>query len=205
VGQGRVRRLSYQQPGSALLLTAMEYHMAWTNRFAGTQVEYPLPAFFDGREFRTFKELSIPANGTYVMRATVPLDVIFFGLEVTIDLGTLRLATVVGGTPGGTFSEVLPRFATNNMAPGHNHKDDYPGVYMPQCMLHGGGTHTGGTTLDVIRLKASPSGGGSSVQYALQGDRGIAVGTYYFRFQNLDATNAINGVFKARWEEKPGT
>ncbi len=180
--------------------------MAWADRFAVAQIDQLTPAFYDGREFRTFKELVIPALGTYVIRCVVPLDIVFSGLELSLDAGYLRVGTYVGGTPGGVFAETLPRFCTNNMAPGTNHRDNYPGIYAPQTLLTAGGTHTGGTELDVQRIKVNEDNKasasiGNGIE-AFRGDRGVAVGTYYFRFLSLNSV-PVKGVFRARWEEKP--
>ncbi len=76
------------------------------------RVDVGQTGFFAGREFRTFRELNIAASTTFVIKAVVPIDVILFGLKVSIESGQLRLATVVGGTPGGSFSETLPIFGT---------------------------------------------------------------------------------------------
>jgi hypothetical protein len=154
--------------------------------------------FFAGREFRTFKELNIAASETYVIKAVVPIDVILFGLTVQTEAGHLRLATVAGGTPAGTFSETLPIFGRNNMS-----ERPMP-FYVPQVVLTAGGTHTGGTEIDVLRLKANNNTNQASTVGSEGGDeRGVAAATYHFRMQNLSATDAITGVFHARWEERP--
>lgn len=152
--------------------------------------------FFEKREFRTFKELSISAGATYVVRATVPVNIILTGLELVVDDGKLRLESAVGGTPGGTFSEALPIIPRNAMT-------ETPAAYTPQVALEAGGTHTGGTLLDVILLHtANATGSASSVGNAQQDERGVAPNTYYFRFTNT-GSGTVAGVFRARWEERP--
>lgn len=165
------------------------------------RVDVGQTGFFAGREFRTFKEFSEPdteiANAaTYVIKAVVPVDVILFGLECIIDNGHIKIETVLGGTEGGTFSETLPILPRNLMS------ERPTPLYTPLVVLTGGGTHTGGTVIDVIRLKVENSSGAASSVGAEQGDeRGIAAGTYYFRLSNI-GTGVVEGTFKARWEER---
>lgn len=178
----------------------------WTdgnNKNRRLRVDVGQTSFFAGREFRTFKEFystdgtQIAAGATYVVRAVVPINIILAGLELNFDNGVIRCRTVVGGTPGGTFSEVLPIFARNTMT-------ERPApFYTPQVALTAGGTHTGGTVLDTLRLKVENATGGASSVGSSEGDeRGVVAGTYYFLLQNISAGIA-EGTFKARWEERP--
>jgi len=162
------------------------------------RVDVGQTGFFGGREFRTFKELNVAASTTYVIKAVVPINLILFGLTVSAETGHVRLATVVGGTEGGTFSETLPIFGRNNMS------ERPTPFYTPVVVLTAGGTHTGGTEIDVVRVKTNNNQNQSSTVTGEGGDeRGVAVGTYYFRLENLSATDAIVGAFSARWEERP--
>lgn len=175
--------------------------------FERLRVDSAQTSFFEGREFRTFKELNIAASQTYVVKAVVPLNIILFSLQVNLDAGALRLGTYVGGTEGGSFSETLPVFNANNMSAGSDRRRSYSGaLYTAQTALTAGGTHTGGTELDVIRLLvANASGQAQSVGNAPQDERGIAANTYYFRLLNLSGSGPVTGTFKARWEERsPG-
>lgn len=161
------------------------------------RVDVGQTGFFDGREFRTFKELNIAASAVYVIKAVVPLNVILFGLEAVIEAGHLKLETCVGGTEGGVFAETLPIFKRNNMSTA----PAYTGV----VVLTAGGTLTGSPTiLDITRIKTNNISGQASSVGSVEGDeRGIAVGTYYFRLTNLSASDIITGTLKARWEERP--
>lgn len=161
------------------------------------RVDVGQTGFFGGREFRTFKELNIAALATYVIKAVVPVDVILFGLNFTIEAGHLRSSTVVGGTEGGSFSETLPTLGRNNMS------ERPTPFYTPLVVLTAGGTHTGGTEIDVLRLKANNNTNQASTVGGEGGDeRGVGAATYYIRLQNLSATDAITGTFHARWEER---
>ena len=166
-------------------------------------VEVARTSFFEGREFRTFKELNIPGSGEYVLKIVLPSDVILQSAETQVDSGWLRIGAYVGGTEGGTFSEELPRFAANGMSLGLNRRA-YNGVaYAPLMTIHAGGTHTGGIETEVVRNKAAGNANQSvTVGGTVLDTRGAAAGTYYFRFLNLSPTDAATGVFRMRWEER---
>lgn len=152
--------------------------------------------FLSGKQFRTFKEIDLAAGTTLVIRAIVPLDILLTVIDLDIEDGEIRLGTYVGGTPGGTFDASLPSLPANTMttrpAP----------AYVSQVQLASGGTHTGGTELDVIRLKsANTTGSVTTVGSTPVNVRGVGPGTYYFRMLNSGA-GTVRGVFRARWEEK---
>lgn len=189
----------------------MSHYGSWlhssTDKFSGFErqlVEVGNTSFNEGREFRIFKELNIAASSTYVMRLGVPIDVVLFGLAVEIEAGWLRLAAVAGGSEGGSYSEVVPIFAANGMTGGVNRRLYSGSVYATQCSVTAGGTHSGGTEVEVIRIKTS-----NNTQQAFtvgghgQDERGIAPNTYYLVLQNLSGTDAITGVLRLRWEERP--
>lgn len=158
--------------------------------------------FYEKRDFRTFKEWSQPAStqiasgATYVVRIVTPVNVIITQISFEIDNGHIRVQTVVGGTAGGTFAEVLPIFNRNNMT-------EAPPASSSALTITAGGTHTGGTILDTLRLKVENSSGSSSTVGVTSGDeRGISPNTYYIRVSNI-GTGVVEGVMRAIWEERP--
>lgn len=160
------------------------------NKYLNTQVNSP---FARGLGYRTFKELNIAAAGSYVIRVVVPKNVVLTGLDVSITSGTLKTETVVGGTAGGAFAENLPRLSTNT-------RTDITAT-PASVVLTAGGTHTGGTVIDIITLKAGSNAARStSVGGGSNGERGIGPNTYYWRFTS-SGTDPVVGTFKARWNE----
>lgn len=158
------------------------------------RVDVGEPSFFDGRQFRTFHEFNLTLAAVMVIKAVVPLNVILYGLETSIATGEIRLETVVGGTEGGTFATPLPILPRNTMT------ERPTPLYVPVVTLMAGGTHSGGTLLDVLIVKTAGNTNFSSSAGAAVGDeRGVGAGTYYFR---LTAVEATRGVFRARWEER---
>jgi len=173
--------------------------------FERLRVDPDQTSFWEGREFRTFKELSIAGSAEYVIKAVVPINIIVVKVEVAIEAGFIRVGTYVGGTAGGSFSETLPIINANNQSAGVNRRNSASGIlYTVQTDVTAGGTHTGGTELDVVRLKAaSVTVQAQSVGSSPFDQRGVAANTYYFRLLNLSAMDTITGTFKVRWEERP--
>lgn len=160
------------------------------------QVDAGSTGFFAGREFRMFHRINLPGTGSIVIKAVVPVNTILIGLQLQLVDGWIEVETLVGGTEGGTFGTPVATFPANNM----NERPQPP--YQGQLVLTTGGTHTGGTLLDVLMARTS----NATAQATSIGDheldaRGIAIGTYYFKITALEAPAL--GVIKARWEERP--
>ena len=162
------------------------------------RVESDRTSFAEGREFRILKELNLAAGLAYLLRLVVPNDIIIRGLSADIDLGNLRVETLFGGTPSGTFSELPAVIPCNGMS-----TRPTP-FYTPQVTVSAvptGGTLTGGTTLGILRAKSSGAlNAASTVGSSESDERGWGAGTYFLRFTNL-STDAVTGVFRMRWEE----
>lgn len=158
-----------QERGTALVVVTLPSSLL-TDTDDGNpriRVDTAQTGFFAGHQFRTFKEWVTATSGTYIIRATVPLDIILFELFIELEDGTARVETVVGGTPGGTFGEVLPVIPSNTMG----ERPQPP--YEPQLELHAGGTLMGGTLLDTLRIKtANNSNFAASVGALLCAHRG---------------------------------
>lgn len=147
--------------------------------------------FYDGREFRTYYEFT--ANT--VFKIVVPINTILWNLSLILLEGECRMETVVGGTEGGSFSTILPVFGRNNMS------ERPEPFYTPVVTIAAGGTHTGGTVLDVIINKTSGNANFSGTVGASAGDeRGVSPNTYYFR---LTVTGTTRGMLRTHWEERP--
>lgn len=158
------------------------------------RVDVGQTGFWEGRMFRTFYEFSIGVGATAVVRFVAVEDFIIHKQHLTVDDGFLRFSAALGGTAGGTFV-AAPTIGMNRMAnrPVPNHE--------PLSGFSTGGTHTGGTEVEVVRLKAS----GATAQAASVGEtadsaRGLPAGTYHLRFQNL-GNGTLTGVYTLEWEE----
>lgn len=152
-------------------------------------------AFAAGREAFTFYEFSIASGASQAIKVVAPCDTIVTSFSVELDLAAIRLELVAGGTEGGTFATALPVLKANSMS-------DAP-AYVPQVTMATGGTHTGGTVVDVLTAISGPNPN-KSVSSSAGEDQpvGFAAGTYYIRITNTDGATAT-GIFRARWEERP--
>lgn len=162
------------------------------------RVDVGQTGFFEGREFRSFLEFNIAAGATQVIKFVSPIDFILSQQTLSLESGAIRGSIVaVGGTVGGTFNVALPTIGKNRMV-------DRPlPYYVPQITLSTGGTHTGGTEVEVILLStANATAQQSTVGAIAASERGLPAGTYYIRLTNTGA-GAAKGVYTAAWEERP--
>ena len=151
-------------------------------------------AFYEGREFYTFRQFDIAPDATEVIKVVAGGDTIVQTFGASLVLGELRIELVVGGTEGGTFATPLPILPANGMS-------EAPSVSAGVTMAVGG-THTGGTIVDVLRLNAgSPATQANEVSASEDLPFGFPAGTYYIRLVSINSANA-EGIFRARWEQR---
>jgi hypothetical protein len=163
--------------------------------FARLRVDVGQTGFFEGREARTFYEFSIASGASQVIKVVSPVDTIVQNFGVELDLASIRLELVVGGTEGGTFNTPLPILKTNTMSTASN--------YVPQITMNRGGTHTGGTVVDLLTAISGANPNKAISQSATEAlPQGFSAGTFYIRIINTDGATAT-GIFRARWEERP--
>ena len=182
--------------------TAVEFpHDTMTSTregFRRLRVDIGQTAFFEGREFRTFRDLSLAAGTTYTAKVIVPVDTILFNVSLTVDNGTLQLDTIAGAVTETTpFTQQFAIFGKNLMS------SIRQPPYVRQNNIMGGGSITGGTIIDTARLvAASATSQQSTVGGQIADERGIAPGTYYWKFIN-PGNNPVTGTFHCFWEERP--
>lgn len=162
--------------------------------YARLRVDPDQTSFWQGAQYRTFREISIAQGVTEVLKIVVPVNTVLYDVSLTLDAGAIRLRTVAGGIEGGTFSTPLPILRKNNMS-------DSPNI-PAQNAITSGGTHTDGIDIDVIRLVvAGATAQQSSVGSKAYDQRGVGPGTYYWKLENI-SNSAATGVFSAFWEER---
>lgn len=163
--------------------------------YARLRVDVGQTGFFAGREARTLYEFSIASGATQVIKVVSLTDTIVQTFSASLDIAEIRVELVVGGTEGGTFGTPLPIFKTNTMTTQSG--------YTPQVTMATGGTHTGGTLVDLLVLK-SGTPANKAIESSATEDLPVAfaAGTFYIRLVNTDG-DAATGVFRARWEERP--
>lgn len=160
------------------------------------RVDVGQTGFFAGREFRTLYEFSIATGASQVIKVIAPCDTIVQMFAAELQTAKLRVELLFGGTEGGTFSTALSIFKTNTMSSSSN--------YVRQVTMTTGGTHTGGTLVDLLLLKSGDGTSASKDVLTTASESlsvGFPAGTYYIRLVNTDGATAT-GVFRARWEER---
>lgn len=163
--------------------------------YSRVRVDVGQTGFFAGREARTFYEFSIASGETQVIKVVSPVDTIVQNFIVELELAEIRVELVTGGTEGGTFNTALPIFKTNTMSTAS--------AYTPQVTMNRGGTHTGGTVVDLLTAVSGANPNKSVASSASENlPQGFAAGTFYIRLINTDGATA-SGIFRTRWEERP--
>lgn len=153
------------------------------------KVEDDESAFYEGRQFRTFQDFTIPALTSIAIRATVGTNIILHETSLTGISGDLKMELFIGGTADGPWT-ALPVIPKNTMT-------TTPAV-TSQVTLDHNGTHTGGTRIDALLVGAANKG--VSVGGTESSKRGVGPGTYYYRVTNTSNQQA-ECVFSGHWEE----
>ena len=163
--------------------------------YSRLRVDVGQTGFFAGREFRTFYEYSIPSGTSRVIRVIAPINTIVQMLHFELDLAELRVELRTGGTASGTWSTSLPILPANTMTSASG--------YSPQVTMATGGTHTGGTVIDLYKLYSGANKNKAVSEHIDDSlPQGFAPSTFYISMQNTDGATAT-GLFRTRWEERP--
>lgn len=162
--------------------------------YARLRVDVGQTGFFAGRECYTFYKFSIETASSVVIKVVSTQDTILQTFGANLNVAALDIELMQGGTEGGTFSNALPILRTNEMS--------VAPAYTPTTTMATGGTHTGGTMLNVLQLRSGTPANQAIEQVASNElPFGFPAGTYYIRLVNVDGATAT-GVFRARWEER---
>jgi len=161
--------------------------------YARIRVDVGQTGFFAGREFSTFYDFTVPNNQKKVIRAIASCDVVLQQFGVELETAKLKVSIYAGGTATGSFDTSLPIIKVNQMSTASN--------YTSQVTMDDNATgHSGGQIATMFKVDASARGNVDAVQADIP--YGFPAGTYYIVLENIGGT-AANGVFRARWEERP--
>lgn len=164
------------------------------------RVDVGQTGFFAGREFRSYYELNVAAASTINLRFVSPVNFILWEQTLSLDSGGRRMRVFTGATTSGTWT---PRPAI-----GRNRMTDRPApYYTPVGVLSVGGTFTGGTEVELLRLRTNTNQGNASsstVGARASDERGLPPGEYVISLEPLTGvTDAATGVYSIEWEERP--
>lgn len=165
--------------------------------FRRLSVDVGQTSFFEGREFRSFYELSIPSLSSKWLKFSSPVNFILHEQFVSVDDGWLKFSAFTStGSELAPFTSILPVIGKNRMS------ERAQPFYEPQCTLTGGGSYNGGALVELVRLKTSNStNAASTVGNSVGSERGLPAGDYYLQFENL-GNGLLEGFYTISWEER---
>lgn len=168
--------------------------------YARAKVDVGSTDFFLGREFRTYFEIIQAASWTtFWLRAEATAAFNLQSQRLTLDVGAARFSAWINATPAGVWTDV-PAF-------GRNRFPDTP-IVVPTFKLQHGGTFTGGTEVDLLRVRCGTNQGNqSSSNVGADIDtRFLPAGTYAIKIEpitGLANTDGLNGKLELLWAERP--
>lgn len=175
----------------------------WTQDVEGfrrLRVDQGQTGFFSGKFFRSYIEATIPVAGPSVQfRFTSPIDFILWSQVLEITQGAVEFRVFTGATSTGSWTQ-RPVIGVNRMA---QRQTPY---YTNQITLETGGNFTGGTEVDLLKVRA-PSANNSASNVGIESsERGLPAGTYHARFQTLTGGVTVNDaaqlLYTLIWEER---
>ena len=114
--------------------------------------------------------------------------------------GATELRVYTGATGTGTWTDLSP-VGVNRMA---SRPQPY---YAAQARLATGGNFTGGTEVDLIKIRTSAQNATASNIDESASERGLPAGTYFLRLQTLTGGVVVNDaaqlIYSLLWEERP--
>lgn len=162
------------------------------------QVDVSQTGFWDGREFRIFKELVVGAT-PFVARLIIPSSIkgiILQHVSLSCYQGGIHFKAWRAGTPGGSW--VAETIFPNNLIP------DVPG-YVGAVTVESGGTLTSPSIQsDSVVAFANETGKSSTTTAtSITGERGLSPATYYLEFSRVPGVSVDSlGIFQAVYEER---
>ena len=158
------------------------------------RVDVGQTSFFLGKQFRTYSDFSLGALETRYFRFTSLVDFVLFDQNITVSDGAVRLSVWTGATPAGSW--------TNIPVIGKNRMSSIPQPpYATQVTFQTGGTFTGGTEVEAIRVVSATATAQRSTVGASAGDeRGLPATTFYIKIEATAGTPVC--VYSLFWEER---
>lgn len=138
-----------------------------------------MEGLFAGRQFRFYREFTAAT----VLKLVFTKPFILTDQRLYVDAGQAKVTVSVGGTEGGTFTGFTGVFGKNGI-----------NVKPSGATAFAGGTITGSTEREVIRVNA---GAGSGFSADTANARVLPAGTYYM---SVTVTGTTSGVYSFEFE-----
>ena len=169
----------------------------WTETkegFRRLRVDLGQTSFFLGKQFRSYYDFSLAAAEVRYFRFTSLTDFVLFDQSLSISGGSVRLSVWTGATPSGVWTSI-PVIGKNRMT-----SIPQP-PYVTNVTFQTGGTFTGGTEVEAIRLVAATATAQQSTVGANAGDeRGLPATTFYIKVEATNSTPVV--IYSLYWEER---
>lgn len=153
-----------------------------TESFRRLRVDVAQTSFFLGKQFRSYYDFTLSALGVRYFRFTSLVDFVLYEQNISISDGAVRLSVWTGATPSGSWTSI-PVIGKNRMS-----SIPQP-PYVTQVTFETGGTFTGGTEVEVIRVvSATATAQRSSVGASSGDERGLPASTFYIKVEATAGT-----------------
>lgn len=166
---------------------------------ARLMVEDGMTGFYDGRQFRMYVELNIPAGGTLWVKHTIGTNFTLHEQRIILESGTVRWSAnaQMASSPGPWTAATFRRRNQMSIQP----QPPFVSTSVIETSTTAGAA-TGGFEVDVMRVSAVGNGQNATSVEQNAGLRGLAAGVYHAKLFNPSAEAAV-GVYDWWWEERP--
>lgn len=172
-----------------------DFYTSTLENYRRIRVDVGQTSFFRGRQFRSYSDFSLAAAEVRYFRFTSLTDFVLFDQTLSVSGGSVRLSVWTGATASGTWTPI-PVIGKNRMS-----SIPQP-PYVSQVTFETGGTFTGGTEVEAIRLVSATATAQQSTVGASAGDeRGLPASAFYIKIEATNSTPTV--LYSLFWEERP--
>lgn len=158
------------------------------------RVDTAQTSFFQGKQFRSYRDFTLAAAEVRYFRFTSLTDFVLFDQTLSVSGGSVRLSVWTGATASGIWTSI-PVIGKNRMS-----SIPQP-PYVTGVTFETGGTFTGGTEVEAIRLVSATATAQQSTVGASSGDeRGLPASTFYIKIEATNSTPVV--LYSLFWEER---
>lgn len=172
-----------------------DFYTSSLENYRRIRVDTGQTSFFQGRQFRSYRDFSLTAAEVRYFRFTSLTDFVLFDQTISVSGGSVRLSVWTGATASGTWTPI-PVIGKNRMS-----SIPQP-PYVSGVTFETGGTFTGGTEVEAIRLVSATATAQQSTVGASAGDeRGLSASSFYIKIEATNSTPTV--LYSLFWEERP--
>ena len=172
-----------------------DFYTSTLENYRRIRVDTGQTSFFLGKQFRSYRDFTLSAAEVRYFRFTSLTDFVLFDQTLSVSGGSVRLSVWTGATASGTWTPI-PVIGKNRMS-----SIPQP-PYVTGVTFETGGTFTGGTEVEAIRLVSATATAQQSTVGASAGDeRGLPASVFYIKIEATNSTPTV--LYSLFWEERP--